>query len=303
MDNFDSSISEELIQAALVDLLSTSGSTRDALLVQLGAGDFTTARNGGFVSAARSVWGDNGESDIVAEWSSAAHERLRLLIEVKLTAGFMKRQGTRYQERAAAAVQAETGLRALCVLVAPSAYVAAANPEADRFDHHVPLEFFIEKSSPSSRGVPLISAALARIAADSPLGAKGLFPDLHRALHAECERRANGLSVRNKATDWVTLKGDPWPTGVNLNYRIRNGVAEIRVLSSYKGPRAMLERADDAIVRAVKSGGELFLKHKALRVSGGARSGAASKEDVETIVRVMEELQDWWFRHSGPPQS
>jgi hypothetical protein len=304
-NNFDSSISEEAVQAALIDWLSSGGPPSDALLRRLGATDYCGESNGSLVAATRSVWSGNGESDIVAEWSSAGRKRLQLLIEVKLTANFMDRQGARYQDRARAFSERDRDVTVCCVLMAPAAYLSSANPEAAKFDHHVPLEFVLENSSPDDPGVELISAALGRIAEGAPLGAKGLFPGLHHALQAACERRQNRLSVRNKATEWITLKGNHWPVGVNLNYRIRSGVAEIRVLSSYKGPRDALLGADNALLRAVQSGGELFLKHKALHVSDATKSGIADRDDLEAIVTAMEDLQDWWFCNSasGPAVS
>ena len=188
--NFETPISEESVQTALVDLLSTCDSARAALLSRLGAAHLHAGRGGTFVSAARSVRGGNGESDIVVEWSVDGNGRLRVLIEVKLTAGFMKRQGARYQERAATIAEGQHGLKVVCVLVAPASYLASANPEAAKFDHHLPLEFFVENSPTTSPGIQVIASALPRIAADKPLGAKGLFPNLHHALHSECERRA-----------------------------------------------------------------------------------------------------------------
>jgi hypothetical protein len=297
MQSFDLSISEPAVQAALVDWLMSGSPASDALVQHLGFADFCSTSAGAHVSATRSVWGGNGESDIVSDWTSAEGQRLQLLIEVKLTANFMDRQGARYQERAASINRGAKDITACCVLVAPAAYLNAANPETAKFDHRVPLEFFIENACRNDPGVQLISEALQRIAGDKPLGAKGLYPALHLAIEAACERRQNRLSVRNKATEWITLKGNHWPVGVNLNYRIRSGIAEIRVLSSYKGPRDELASVDDTLLQPVQAGGELFLKHKHLHVSDIAKSGCADSADVEAIVIAMEDLQTWWFRN------
>ncbi len=298
-DTFDTSISEDAIQAALVDWLSSGNSASDALLGRLGFTNIDNESVWNFASATRSVWGGNGESDIVAKWTSSGDRRLQLLIEVKLTANFMDRQGARYQERAALLLQGASDLTVRCVLVAPSAYLAGANPEAAEFDSRVPLEFFVANAPAGAPCVQLISQALERIVEGKALGAKGLYPTLHLAVHAECERRQNRLSVHNKATEWITLKGNHWPAGVNLNYRIRAGIAEIRVLSSYQGPRDELLSADDALLRTVQAGGELFLKHKNLHVSDAAKSGGADYADVEGIVIAMEELQAWWFHNTS----
>ena len=299
MESSDTPIGEIAVQEALEDLLKSSAAVRVTILREVGVANFCDESSCVFIDANRSVTEPDGESDLVAEWANPSGARLRLLIELKLTAGFMRRQGARYVERARRAMRNAPHLTVRSVLVAPAAYLASANPEAGKFDVRISLESLLERDSVNLSVAQPIEAALRRLAAGKPLGAKGLFPELHRAVNAECERRGNGLRVLNKPTDWVTLKGDAWPVGVNLNYRIRSGVAEIRVLASYKGPRDTLTVVNDARVQAATSGGEVFLKNKSLHVSPDAKRGTPSSADVAAIVTAMEALQSWWFGKKG----
>lgn len=66
-----------------------------------------------------SVNHSNGESDIVVDWERSDGKRLQVLIEVKLSAQFMPRQGARYRERALQEMRQDSGLDVRTGLLAP----------------------------------------------------------------------------------------------------------------------------------------------------------------------------------------
>jgi hypothetical protein len=293
----DLPIGEIDVQVALAASLNQLANLRDEFLLAVNLGPYRDCNEGIFHTAVRSVREIDGESDLVVDWHHNLHGRARVLIEVKLAANFRDRQGERYRERSMRAVLRGDYQAVVTVLVAPRDYLAVANPESRHFDFALPLESFVNWDNARSNNLRVVRDALDRLASGRPLGAKGLFQTLHFALASECARRKNGIVIRNNATDWVSLRYAECPTGMRLNYRIRQGVAEIRILKSYRGDRTLLEGANDARVSTVKSGGELFLKYQTLAVSNAARNGTPLDDDIVAIVDAFEYLREWWTRH------
>src|SRR5690606_19149287 len=194
---------EAVVDTALVSLLESSESFRAWFLRRVVANDEISTSDVAFRGARRSVYHVNGESDVVAEWRSADGDVV-VLIEDKLNASFQPDQGSRYAERARAL--AEAGAAAVrTVLLAPQQYLRAANPEARKFDVRLPLEEVIEaaRACGCDEDADVLAGAVQRVAEGSALGAKGLYPTVHAAIAAECERRGQGFRVTNNATDWV----------------------------------------------------------------------------------------------------
>lgn len=286
-------IGEDDVQAEVVAALRTDRSLRDAWLSALAAKEYSESEGGEFVTARRSVTTRSGETDVQAEWRHASGNRLHVLVELKLAAAFQPKQGERYRARA------ETGsaraLRVKTVLLAPKAYLACANPEARHFDHRMALEEFAELV-PGISALGLTREVLKRLALLQPLGARGLFQSLYLAVANELTRRESQLRILNHPTDWMSLKFQNCPAGVNLNFRIKAAIPEIRVLASYKGDRSRLTDRSD-VAKAVVSGGELFLRLRPLSVTDAARSGGhPTPKDVTKIVDSFETLIALWAR-------
>lgn len=170
----------------------------------------------------------------------------------------------------------------------------AANPEAHKFDVRLPLEELIEAAS--MRGcheeADILAGALERVTEGGTLGNKGLYPTVHAAIAAECERRDNGLRITNKATDWVFLTHPSRPVGMELRYRIGERIAEIALTNSFKGDReALLARATPPLVTA-KSGSYCFVRTSTLNTT--ADKEVFSEADAVIVVDALEQLLEWW---------
>ncbi|MEX2374102.1 MAG: hypothetical protein WD942_00745 [Dehalococcoidia bacterium] len=126
--------SEAIVDEALVELLTCSAAFREWFLATTAPDASAPYRDLTFRGATRSVTQGNGESDVVAEWSTPADERILILVEDKLTAGFQKHQGKRYAARAAQLVADGIADTVRTVLLAPAHYLQAANPEAMEFE-------------------------------------------------------------------------------------------------------------------------------------------------------------------------
>jgi hypothetical protein len=79
-----------------------------------------------------------GETDVLAFFARAS-ERLAVLIEDKISAGFTDRQAQRYHERARALVDEGAVDRYLTLLIAPQTYLAGIPPD-DPWDRKLPIE-------------------------------------------------------------------------------------------------------------------------------------------------------------------
>lgn len=194
------SLGERDVDLALQEFLAHDPSFRDWFLNQIGCASFVLSDGGVFIEAVRSTSSrDGGQTDVIARWSNAT-STLVVLIESKLNAGFQKRQGARYRERALRANSAEKTART--VLVAPRQYLSMSNVQASYFDARVSLEDILEEMRKRPHIGPAnfarVEESLRRVEGKLTLGAKGLYHDDHRRIHAECERRGNGFHIDNK---------------------------------------------------------------------------------------------------------
>src|SRR5690606_2044188 len=197
---------------------------------------------------------------VVAEWRSADGDVV-VLIEDKLNASFQPDQGSRYAERARAL--AEAGAAAVrTVLLAPQQYLRAANPEARKFDVRLPLEEVIEaaRACGCDQDADVLAGAVQRVAAGGALGSKGLYPTVHAAIAAECERRGQGFRITNNATDWVSLTHPTCPVGMRFRYRIKDRIAEIVLIPAFKGDREALLARVAPPFGPDRSGGDRFVR-------------------------------------------
>ena len=238
-----------------------------------------------------------GQTDVLAKLTVKSGESLVLLCESKVDASFMPRQGERYQARARS-LSLESGNRPVhSVLLAPQRYLAAANPQALYFDARVALEDALKGFTNSEReqlhGAAMLKAIVERAADGRPLGTKGLFPEVHYPLAAELRRRGSALEITNNPTDWIFLSDrDRLGKGAKLRYRIREARAEVRLRDVVSvNPRH---------VAAIESGMSFernntevcFFRH--IDVTGNARFGAPSPEDIVKVADVLESFARWW---------
>jgi hypothetical protein len=288
-------IGEVDVQDVLARALAGAASFRDRLLARIGQGDFATDTGARFVRAVRSVHEADGETDVQADWMRDGIGRLRLMVEVKLGAQFMPQQGARYRARAARALAAGRADRATTVLLAPTSYFEGANVEARHFDLSVSLEEVLPWISDcDAPGAVLIREALDRLAAGQPLGGKGLFRSMHDAIAREIDARALPFRVTNHATDWVFLDHPAAGKGVRFRYRIREGVAELRLDKSFSGAHTLPGVTRPAYVVHLPRNTETVYRHSGLRVSDRTRAGTATDADVGAIVAALDELARWW---------
>lgn len=283
---------EEVVDTALAALLESSESFRSWFLQRVATNGGAPATDLAFRGARRSVYHVNGESDVVAEWSGAGGDVV-VLVEDKLTAGFQPNQGSRYAERARAVAEAGTA-SARTVLLAPDSYLRAANPEARKFDVRLSLEEVIEAARVCGRDqeADILAGALRRVAEGGALGSKGLYPTVHAAIAAECERRGHGFRVTNNATDWVFLTHPSCTVGMELRYRIKDRIAEIAFTNVFKGDReVLLARAAPPLV-AAESRSYRFVRVPTLETT--TDKDAFSDADAALVVDAMERLIRWW---------
>jgi len=298
----DLGISEIHVQDAFASLLLSSVGFRTAFLARVGE---RAGVNAQFYGATRSIHEQDGETDIQAEWRREDGGRLRVLIEVKLAAQFMPRQGERYQTRAARALAEGNAKRVRTVLLAPRLYFASANVEASRFDVLLALEDIVVWAGAEGAEVALpIRNALIRLANGRPLGAKGLYRNLHASLASESEHRQLQFRITNNATDWVFLDHPVAGKGVRFRYRISSGIAELRLNKSFPGDHALPGILLPTFITRLSKGTETVFRHSQLRVATSARSGDPSQADVSAIVTAFYELAKWWGvrEDMGSPQ-
>jgi hypothetical protein len=292
------SIEERDMDRALAAFLSKLPEFRLRLLNHVGAEAFSDEHGGQFLRARVSVVDRTGETDLIAEWQRPAGDHLILLVEHKLTASFQPRQGARYAARANTLSQ-RPGMRALTLLVAPGSYLSTANPEARHFNFRVSLEDVASWASDTLNEscvheLGTVREAIQRVAAGGPLGAKGLFHDLHLALAVECERRSNGLSITNRPTDWVFFDHPILRTGMEIHYRISDAISEIALTKVFRFERSTVQSWVFPPFHWHLAGGSAFIRRLDISVSRDARAGRASERDVSHIVDSLEALVRWW---------
>src|SRR5688572_15948299 len=96
----DTEIAEPDVQRAILAAITRSPTLRAGLLGKAGPTALSPYETLDYQGAVRSVIEGRSETDIQADWRHANGDGVRFLIEVKLSAQFMPRQGTRYLERA-----------------------------------------------------------------------------------------------------------------------------------------------------------------------------------------------------------
>jgi len=296
-------LAERLLDAALIEAVRGSDAYLRHLLSLSGHPTEASDRVN-LVSADRSVF--HGENDAAGETDVMIVVRVEgaqvvLLVESKVTAGFQPRQGERYAARAAA--QRTEGVGVYTVLVAPAGYLANGNPQVRQFDACIAVETLAVLAETEST-VPLRSQtllrALAQRAVDGrPLGAKGLFPELHGLLHDELVRRGSGVRITNRPTDWVFLRHPTLPAGSMLRYRIRSGLAELRFRGQSATTMQSLSLLAPPGLAPVHCGAELCFQ-RTVAVTCQALAGAPQSVDVELIATTLDELVSW-FRAVVPP--
>jgi hypothetical protein len=277
-------LGEIAVQRAFTELLQDSREVRERFLRFIRATEFSEGSGGQFIRARRSVL-DKGETDVQLEWQVDS-SRLRVLVEVKLLANFGRLQVTNYLARVRRA--RDHGLATRLVLVAPREYFKSANADIHHFEFKLPFEQILEWADCS-----LIRETLDRLAGKRPLGAKGLFRNLHEALARGLQ--ANGLPFRitNKATDWVFLDHPACGKGVRLRYRIRDGIAELRLNRSF-GKVQISGAAVPPFITRRAAGSETIFRHNKLRVSDAARLGSPTDNDIGAICSALNEITEWW---------
>lgn len=284
--------SEAVVDTALVSLLESSESFRTWFLQRVVANDGMPAPAVAFRGARRSVYHVNGESDVVAEWRGTDGDVV-VLVENKLSVGFQPNQGGRYAERARAL--AESGAAAVrTVLLAPQQYLRAANPEARKFDVWLPLEEVIEAARlrGCNQEAEVLAGAVQRVAEGGALGSKGLYPTVHAAIAAECERRGQGFRITNNATDWVFLTHPTCQVGMRFRYRIKDRIAEIVFFPAFKGDREALLARVAPPFGPDRSGGDRFVRLPPLNTTADAEE--FSDADAALVADALERLLEWW---------
>ena len=291
----DTEIAEPDVQRAILAAMHRSAALRDGLLQK--AGRFARGDRDGFTyqGGVRSVVEGRSETDIQADWRHMNGQRLRFLIEVKLAAQFMPRQGSRYLERVQSALARGDAEHVQSILLAPASYFGGANPEMHKFNIHMSLEELVQLAKAQAGGeTALINEALERIATGRPLGAKGLYRNLHDALFAEFEASGSMLTITNRATDWVFVAHPSFEKGVRARYRISEGLVELRISKHFRLPHSELPVPGLADCRRVLAGTETLYKLQHLRVSNGARANTPTDEDVALITSSLLRLVKWW---------
>ena len=304
MESHYSEISERHLDLALEELLRGSVPFCDRLLSELGMDAFASTMGGTLDTVAVSVESDSGETDVLAEWARPDGRRLLVFIEDKLTAAFQPTQGRRYASRVTAANG--IGVEARSVLVAPRSYLRVANPEVRFFDAQLAIEDMSEwgAAAPADNRIAaclsFLREAVRRVNEQQALGAKGLYPDLHAAIQAECDRRQNGLTVSGKATDWVFLEHPARESGITIRYRIKDAVSELALKPPFRGDRDLALGACRSPFSTASSGTFKFVRAPVGALSANARCGKCSADEVCRIVESLEALMDWWQAHGRP---
>lgn len=286
-------LGERDLDVALEVFLQRSPSFRDRFLEQIIAGS-VALHDVHFVDARRSGATRGGQTDVLVEWKTA-DASLVVLIESKLNATFQPRQGERYRERSA--LLARDGTLARTVLIAPRQYLAVANVQSSQFDIQLAVEDVIQWMAESDDAAPSdlarLREALRRVENGLILGAKGLWPDLHRDVEDECVRRGNGLRIRNNKTRVLFIDFPGAPGGVALKYRAHTRIAEIVIGKAYKGDRASVAERVSPRFLLKPANTELFVRQKSPAFTASDEPEPSAKE----IVDALEDLLSWWRAH------
>lgn len=155
----------------------------------------------------------------------------------------------------------------------------------------------VEKDDKLKGSFNIIEDAVSRLESGKPLGAKGLYKDLHLGVTEEFERRKSGLYIHNNSTNWIYVRvkrPNNFPTGVWIGYRIKKAIAEIRITKHFTGNRDALKKKCQPSLQPLPSGTQLFLRLPILDVSDHAKNGEGSESDIKKIVDACEWLADWW---------
>lgn len=268
----EAEIGEADVQRALVTLLLESNSVREGLRAHCGAHLQLGLQGHALKHATRSVFEGRSETDVLADWVSESGHRLRMLIEVKLEANFMKLQGTRYRERVRTTMERGAADTALCMLVAPTAYFKSGNVELHQFDVKLPLEDLARWARADMRAeAALLDETLSRIAAGRTLGAKGLYHGIHDGLPRHFSASGSELRITNRATDWVFVAHPSLVKGVRGRYRISSAIAELRISRYFALSHDRLPTLLPANIGRVSAGSETLFRRRNLVVSADAR--------------------------------
>lgn len=298
-------LSETDVQRAFAACLNASPSFRHGFLTALNLPPTWDIPTLIFKSARQSIHTFNGETDVQADWQSLTSNPHSVLCEFKLDAGFMPRQGERYRERAEQMVKSGIANEVVTVLVAHSSYLKGLNTEARFFEKTLALDHCLSwiprnEELTIQESVEILRDATQRMSEGKPFGAKGLHVNLYDEVIAECDRRRNKLWITNRPTDWIYLKHPTMDcNGVNINYRVREAVPEIRIWKTFAGDRDTLIRACASPIMPVPKNSNLFLRLRSLGFGKEARQGKVTSVDVSVIVDACEWLADWWTNKSG----
>jgi hypothetical protein len=282
--------------------LASAPAFRERVLSAVSAERFAEVHGGRFLGARRSVTSATGETDVMAEWVDTGGQRLVLLIEDKLTAGFQRDQGMRYAARAEA-LAAEAEVRT--ILAAPRGYLAAANPESWHFGCKLALEDVLQWMADSGVDVDVAlekaREGLRRAVTGVALGAKGLFPSVHALLAEELTHRGSDLRITNNATDWIFLIHPSCPVGVEIRYRIRHNIPELAFTPAFQGKLAGVLAACASPLKHSESGSYRFVRSATGPVvSEGASAGRPGAADATAIADSLERLVRWWIEVGAP---
>lgn len=289
-------LSESAVDGAIVALLQENNRFGDWLFHTCFSQGSDLPERPEFISAAASVWQGNGETDIVATWTSSAGQRFTLLIEDKLTAGFQDAQGARYAERAK--VLRADGVTCRSLLMAPKAYLAGANPEARFFDLTLALEDVVAAAARcSGQDCPhtgVLARTCERVSAGGVLGAKGLHPNLYEVIAEECERRKSGFRITNNATDWIFFDHPQRVKGVEIRYRIAEGLVELAITPAFRGDRDLLMSQVRPPLVSAASGSYRFVRIPGIvEATPGERRPPFVNMDAARVVQGLELLIGW----------
>jgi hypothetical protein len=291
VDQSDIEIAETGVQRAMAALTLSDVAVRGKILERIAPNSLTALD---LLRVVRSVTEQDGESDLLIDWSGPNGVIFRALIEVKLTAHFMPDQGKRYRRRADRAIQTGQATHVSTALVAPAAYLANGNVQINEFDYSISLEEFVgwteQLAAPESL---YLRASLERVLEGKPLGAKGLYRGVHDLLSDELDRRTDGFRVTNNATNWVFIDHPQLGQGVRLRYRIRDSIAEIRLNKSF-GSTERIAPPQSADIACLRRGTETLFRHRPVPVSAEAKHGAPTSMDITLIADVLEHLVKWW---------
>ena len=248
--------------------------------------------------AIRSVTTDKGETDVLAIYSSARRpNRVALLIENKIRAGFQQDQAERYRERGEAGKKAKQWDFYWTCLISPDRYA----PDNMGFDTRVSLEklakFFSGEVGRSRFKSGVIERALKRFA-ETGLQIKDEAMTQFRAFYAQeaASFFANGEVSWPKARDawwgdtWFNFRGGGMPLGAEIVYKSERGFID---LAFSKTKVEVLERAlakcsNSLEIHAEKTGKSASFRVSIKPISDFKDPHAAKPVVLESFQRVRD---------------